>query len=148
MSQVKEKSRGVIDKYPYSTQQLKQDNPNTSFPSEITDELLQSYNVYPVSVEARPEVSDDKRLELDEAPTYKDGSWSIGWTVRNKTQEEKSADEDSKRRERDEMLKLTDHYALTDRTLSDEMATYRQDLRDLPEQEGFPYIDIPPQPSE
>lgn len=148
MSQVKEKSRGVIDKYPYSTQQLKQDNPNTSFPSEITDELLQSYNVYPVSVEARPEVSDDKRLVLDEAPTYKDGSWSIGWTVKNKTQEEKSADEDSKRRERDEMLKLTDHYALTDRTLSDEMATYRQDLRDLPEQEGFPYIDIPPQPSE
>ncbi len=148
MSQVKEKSRGVIDQYPYSTQQLKQDNPNTSFPSEITEEVLQSYNVYPVSVDSRPEISDDKKLELDEAPTYKDGVWSISWTVKSKTEEEKSADEYSKRQERDELLKLTDSYALTDRTLSDEMATYRQDLRDLPEQEGFPYIDMPTQPIE
>ena len=148
MSQVKEKSRGVIDEYPYSITKLKQDNPNTSFPSEITDEVLQSYNVYPVSVEAQPEISNDKRLELDEAPTYKDGSWSIGWTVKNKTEEERVSDEYTKRLERDELLKNTDHYALTDRTLSDEMATYRQDLRDLPEQEGFPYIDMPTEPSE
>jgi len=148
MSQVKEKSRGVIDQYPYSTQQLKQDNPNTSFPSEITEEVLQSYNVYPVSVDSRPEISDDKKLELDESPTYKDGVWSISWDVKSKTEEEKSADEYSKRQERDELLKLTDSYALTDRELSEEMATYRQDLRDLPEQEGFPYIDMPTQPSE
>jgi len=148
MSQIKEKSRGVIDQYPYSTQQLKQDNPNTSFPSEITEEVLQSYNVYPVSVDSRPETSNDKKLELDEAPTYKDGVWSIGWTVESKTEEEKNADESNKRRERDEALKLTDSYALTDRDLSEEMATYRQDLRNLPEQEGFPYIDIPNKPSE
>ena len=57
MSHVKEKSRGVIDEYPYSISKLKSDNPNTSFPSEITDSLLQSYKVYPVSNEARPEVS-------------------------------------------------------------------------------------------
>ena len=148
MSQVKEKSKGVLDEYPYSITKLKQDNPDTSFPSEITDELLQSYNVYPVSVEARPEVSDDKKLEIDEAPTYKDGSWSIGWAVKSKSEEEVDSDKSSKRRERDELLKNTDHYALTDRTLSDEMATYRQDLRDLPEQEGFPYIDMPTQPNE
>jgi hypothetical protein len=148
MSQIKEKSRGVMEQYPYSTQQLKQDNPNTSFPSEITEEVLQSYNVYPVSVDSRPENSNDKKLELDEAPTYKDGVWSIGWTVESKTEEEKNADESNKRRERDEALKLTDSYALTDRELSEEMATYRQDLRNLPEQEGFPYIDIPNKPSE
>jgi hypothetical protein len=148
MSQIKEKSRGVMEQYPYSTQQLKQDNPNTSFPSEITEEVLQSYNVYPVSVDSRPETSNDKKLELDEAPTYKDGVWSIGWTVESKTEEEKNADESNKRRERDEALKLTDSYALTDRELSEEMATYRQDLRNLPEQEGFPYIDIPNKPSE
>ena len=148
MSQVKEKSRGVIDEYPYSITKLKQDNPNTSFPSEITDELLHSYNVYPDSVEAQPEISNDKRLELDEAPTYKDGSWSIGWTVKNKTEEERTSDEYTKRRERDELLKNTDHYALTDRTLSEEMASYRQSLRDFPEQSGFPYIDFPEQPDE
>ena len=148
MSQIKEKSRGVIDQYPYSTQQLKQENPNTSFPSEITEEVLQSYNVYPVSVDSRPETSNDKKLELDEAPTYKDGVWSIGWTIESKTEEELQGDIESKRRERDEALKLTDSYALTDRELSEEMATYRQDLRDLPEQESFPYIDTPNKPSE
>ena len=137
-----------MEQYPYSAQQLKQDNPNTSFPSEITEEVLQSYNVYPVSVDSRLETSNDKKLELDEAPTYKDGVWSIGWTVKSKTEEEKNADENNKRRERDEALKLTDSYALTDRELSEEMATYRQDLRNLPEQEGFPYIDIPNKPSE
>ena len=148
MSHVKEKSRGVIDEYPYSISKLKSDNPNTSFPSEISDSLLQSYKVYPVSNEARPEVSDDKRAVVDDAPSYADGNWSLGWSVKSKTDDEKFADEASKRRERDELLKNTDHYALTDRTLSEEMESYRQSLRDFPEQSGFPYIDFPEQPDE
>lgn len=37
------------------------------------------------------------------------------------------------RRNRDRLLSETDHYALQDVDLSDEMATYRQALRDLPE---------------
>tara|TARA_B100001778_G_C18094193_1_gene408795 strand:- start:70 stop:330 length:261 start_codon:yes stop_codon:yes gene_type:complete len=36
------------------------------------------------------------------------------------------------RLERDSRLSQTDTYALSDRTLSDEMRTYRQQLRDLP----------------
>ena len=36
------------------------------------------------------------------------------------------------RLERDSLLSQTDTYALSDRTLSDEMRTYRQQLRDLP----------------
>lgn len=36
------------------------------------------------------------------------------------------------RNERDRKLAETDVYALADRTLSDEMRTYRQALRDLP----------------
>jgi hypothetical protein len=148
MSHVLEQSRGVINQYPYSIQKLKADNSNTSFPSEITDSLLQSYKVYPVSQEARPEISDDKRAVVDNTPSYADGNWSLGWSVKNKTDDEKSLDESSKRRERDELLKATDHYALTDRGLSDDVADYRQALRDFPEEEGFPYIDFPEQPQE
>ena len=33
---------------------------------------------------------------------------------------------------RDRLLRETDHYALSDVTLSDDMKTYRQALRDLP----------------
>ena len=148
MSHVLEKNRGVIDKYPYSIAQLKSDNPDTSFPREITDATLQSYKVYPVITEARPDTSSDKKVEKDDTPTYSDGVWSVGWTVKNKTDNEVSADESNKRRERDELLKATDHHALTDRTLSEEMETYRQALRDFPEQSGFPYIDFPEQPDE
>ena len=32
---------------------------------------------------------------------------------------------------RNNLLKDTDHYALSDQTLSDDMTTYRQDLRDI-----------------
>ena len=36
------------------------------------------------------------------------------------------------REQRDRLLAETDFYALSDVTMSDEMTTYRQDLRDLP----------------
>jgi hypothetical protein len=40
---------------------------------------------------------------------------------------------DRARKERNELLAATDFYALSDVTMSDDMATYRQALRDLPE---------------
>jgi hypothetical protein len=40
---------------------------------------------------------------------------------------------DRARKERNELLAATDFYALTDVTMSSDMATYRQALRDLPE---------------
>lgn len=42
---------------------------------------------------------------------------------------------------RNELLKETDHYGLSDHTMTDEMAAYRQALRDVPQQDGFP-VDI------
>lgn len=44
----------------------------------------------------------------------------------------------TERATRDELLKATDHFALSDVTMSSEMATYRQALRDVPQQSGFP----------
>ena len=44
----------------------------------------------------------------------------------------------SQRATRDELLKATDHYGLSDVTMSDEMTMYRQALRDVPQQETFP----------
>ena len=40
---------------------------------------------------------------------------------------------DRVRKERNELLAVTDFYALSDVTMSDAMTTYRQALRDLPE---------------
>ena len=148
MSKVKEKSSGVIDVYPYSVSQLKADNPNTSFPSNITEETLEGYKVYGVSVDPQPEHSNDKVLAVDAVPTYSDGVWNLGWSINDKSESHLEADRTGKRRERNELLRSTDHYALTDRGLSDDVADYRQALRDFPEETDFPYIDFPEPPEE
>ena len=44
----------------------------------------------------------------------------------------------SARTERDSKLALTDFYALSDTDMSEAMTTYRQLLRDVPAQDGFP----------
>lgn len=38
----------TVEKFPYSIQDLRQDNLNTSFPSIFSDELLADWNVFPV----------------------------------------------------------------------------------------------------
>jgi len=43
------------------------------------------------------------------------------------------------RAQRDHLLASTDWTALSDNTMSSAMAAYRQALRDLPAQEGFPH---------
>ena len=43
------------------------------------------------------------------------------------------------RGQRDQLLKETDWMALSDNTMTPEWASYRQALRDITAQEGFPY---------
>lgn len=52
----------------------------------------------------------------------------------------------AKRAERDALLAASDVMALADR-ITDEWRTYRQALRDLPAQSGFPDVDMPVAPS-
>ena len=49
------------------------------------------------------------------------------------------------RYERNRFLEETDRFALQDRTMSQEMIDYRQALRDVPQQEGFPHEVIWPE---
>ena len=54
----------------------------------------------------------------------------------------------TERFKRDELLKATDHYGLSDVSMSDAMTTYRQALRDVPQQTAFPgTIEWPVKPS-
>ena len=48
------------------------------------------------------------------------------------------------RKRRDDLIAQTDYYALSDRDMPENIKEYRQALRDIPEQSGFPYeIDWP-----
>ena len=67
--------------------------------------------------------------------TYKTGRWVIGYTVANKPQDQA---EQAIRNKRDQLLAETDWMALSDVTMSTEMQSYRQALRDITGQAGFP----------
>jgi hypothetical protein len=74
-------------KYPYTTRELKRNNPNTSFPSEIPNDLLAEYNVYPVTAHPQPEV-DYTEVVVEQPPELINGTWHQAWTVRPATEEE------------------------------------------------------------
>jgi hypothetical protein len=73
-------NNGVIEKYPYSYGQLQADNPNTSFPSNPTEELLAGFNV--VSVISTPHPSFDYTKNVVEGtPKFVNGAWKQTWVV-------------------------------------------------------------------
>lgn len=82
---------GVVEKYPYFAENLRQDNPNTSFPQNISDTLLAEWNVIPVQVAPEPAI-DIKAQRIEMGPVeYVNNKWVQGWVVLDLTDEEKNA---------------------------------------------------------
>jgi hypothetical protein len=138
-------TNGSVDQYPYTVAQLRRDNPNTSFPKRIPEATLASWNVYPVIKNDAPSYTErTQKIERESTPTLSDDSWSIGWTVTNKTAEEiQEYDDDvarSNRAKRNNLLSETDIYGLSDMTMTTEMTTYRQALRDITDHDNWPNL--------
>ena len=130
-------TNGEVEQFPYTLGHLRRDHPNTSFPKYVLDDLLASYNVFRVQNAAKPDYNTDTQfLQSDDAPTVVDGSWVIGVTVVNKSE---AAAEECIRMKRDGLLQETDWWAVSDRTMTDEQTAYRQALRDITGQAGFPF---------
>jgi hypothetical protein len=133
---------GDIETFPYSFRTLKKDNPNTSFPSSMTDEDFEAWGVYNVTVSTPPEVAHNQRAETNDAPTLIEGVWTLGWTVRNLTADEIALSSELVRGERNELLANSDWTQVNDSALDDSTkiswATYRTALRNISTQEGFP----------
>lgn len=137
---------GSVSTYPYSIKQLKSDNKNVSFPTDISANTLADFGVYSVTVESDPEYNENTHLlQPNDAPTLADGAWKIGWTVTERTSEQISERNDLmasvNRKKRNTLLSETDFYALSDVTMSSEMTTYRQSLRDLPTHSNWPHLE-------
>lgn len=134
----------VINEIPisYSIEQLRYENPNISFPNNISNEILEKFDVYPYSVQEIPSIN-DKTQKIEEGDIIKEnGNWIKSWNIIDKNEQEiliwtetKSLDAKEKR---NILLSETDFYALRDNTLTPEMAEYRQKLRDITLQDGFP----------
>jgi len=135
----------------YSLGQLRKDNKTVSFPKVIAAATLASYGVYSFVFADAPSYNvSTEVITLSETATDVGGQWTYVWTVRDKTSAELTADAayaaTSVRNVRDGLLAETDYLALADSTLSSAMATYRQALRDVPTQSGFPTVTWPTKP--
>ena len=132
---------GVII-YPYSINQLKLDEYNTSFPQNLTNEILEEWGVYEVSRTPKP--TDYTKNVSEGTPTLVDGSYVQVWDEVDATQAEIDIKIENKWEEirllRDELLLECDWVVLSDSPLKDstDWLTYRQSLRDITTQSN-PY---------
>ena len=138
-------TNGSVDTYPYSVGQLRRDYPNTSFPKTVPTATMAAYGMYPVSYEAAPDYDPlTHRLQHSSVPSLVDGEWKLTKTVVALTSDQiadaTAAKATEMRKERDAKLAETDFYALSDVTMSAEMTTYRQALRDITAHSNWPYL--------
>jgi hypothetical protein len=66
---------------PYTIGQLRRDNPQTSFPKDIPDEMLASYDVYPVKRTPAPAYNELTQLIRVLDPVEIDEVWTQQWEV-------------------------------------------------------------------
>jgi len=140
--------------------ELKAENKNMSFPKVWGESTFDALNVDPVLESPKPAPSGDYKVVVrDGAVQDSNGNWVYAWTEQDMfseyeddegntvtVQDQKDAYDAAntaylaaqERSKRDLLLAETDHYGLSDVTMSDDMATYRQALRDVPQQTDFP----------
>ena len=139
-------SNGNLDTYPYNVGQLRRDNPNVSFPKQIPEETLAEFNIYPVVFTEMPEIDNrTQTVQQESEPSLVDGTWTIGWVVTDKTEEEIQAYDDdvaaSNRLIRNSLLAETDWSAMSDVTMTDAQRVYRQALRDITTHSNWPNLE-------
>jgi hypothetical protein len=125
----------------------------TSFPAQANDEMLASYGVQRVFFSTPPAITDTQVLE-EGTPVFstEDQRWTQTFTVRDMTAEEVASRNDAQavqvRAERNTKLAASDWTQVADAPVDQAAwATYRQALRDITAQAGFPWtIDWPAQP--
>jgi hypothetical protein len=123
--------------YPYTISQLKQDNPNTSFPFNINVNTLIDFGVY--GVISVPAGSDYTKNYIETTPILISNKYYQNWDVVDASQEEINQRINNKwsevRNVRNQYLKDSDWTQLPDSPLSsnekEEWLVYRQQLRDV-----------------
>lgn len=119
----------------YSLSDLQKDNPQVSFPSSMSNEVLAEFDVYPLKHTSEPNIDTKTHRHLKTIQMV-DGEWSVVWQVIELPEEQAS---ENVRAARNGLLRDTDWMGLSDNTMTTEWVAYRQSLRDLTDQEGFPF---------
>ena len=136
-------NNGVVDKFPFSIGDLRKENPNTSFPRVMSAETLAQYNVFPVTEQDRPETDRFAYAVKRHLPTLVNGVWVVSWDVIQKSQEALAEENEQQattvRDARNMRLTATDWTQVADAPVNKAAwMIYRQALRDITSQAGFP----------
>lgn len=128
----------------YSIGQLRKDNPNVSFPKNITNDELARWDVYPVQPQNPPLFDRATQDCVRVSPTLQNGVWVETWLITNVSSEEtvRRTEEMSiqVRSQRDRLLIETDWTQVLDAPVDRAAwANYRDELRNVPQQPGFPW---------
>lgn len=146
---------GIAVEYPIFEGTLQERFPDLSFPlDESNTQIPENY----VAVQYQPPPVDFANKYLQAMPTQVNGGWVTTYTQEPLTDVERGilhdVIADRVRKIRDNLLDSSDKLVTIDRwmTYTDEKKTeltqYRQNLRDLTLQQGFPYdVSFPPIPA-
>ena len=136
-------------------------NPNMSLPRVWNSNVCEALSIDPVLIAPAPAPSGDYKVVVRNGVTQDaNNNWVYAWVERDMfadttedgvttTKAEHEAAYQAKldaeagasvRTQRDAKLAETDFYGLADVTMSAEMTTYRQALRDITSHADFPYL--------
>jgi len=131
--------------YPLSANDVRAEFPNTSFPGDAAgfEVAIARSGYLPVQPVPAPEVDYTQNV-TEGGPEPVDGMWRQSWIISDATTaeiEQRTADQaDLVRSERNQRLAGCDWTQLPDSPADHEAwAAYRQELRDVTAQEGFPW---------
>lgn len=118
--------------------------PNTSFPSQWTLTLVEELGLDPVFESPTPTTTRYQTAYKDGVEQDAQGRWLWKWSISEMDDEAKTAKDaeaaKSVRADRDRRLAETDWTQVADAPVEQAAwATYRQALRDVPGQAGFPW---------
>lgn len=135
---------GQVTKFPYSEAELRAAHPVVSFPSPLTPDVLQEFGVVPLKYATLPSINEALETVKEAAPALVDGECVIGWDVVPLSAEEVQKRTEDRaqavRFKRNELLAQSDWTQLADSPVNGEdWLSYRQALRDLTSQVGFPW---------
>jgi len=124
----------------YTLNQLRAEHPNISFPVAPSAELLAEYSMYPYTIAEHPEYNAETHTIVSgDIEQTSDGDWQKGWVLQAIPEEDIAQ---RVRSQRNALLAASDFTQLPDTARDDaeraEWAIYRQALRDVTTQEGFP----------
>jgi hypothetical protein len=148
-----------------SEREIREIHKNTSFPAVWLENVRESIGIDPVLITPKPAASAPYKIVERNGAVFDGGNWVQAWVERDMfatdgdgTKADKetayqanldAASSASARGIRDKLLAKTDWLALSDTTMSSEWTTYRQALRDITAQAGFPNtITWPEEPGE